>query len=107
MSPRPSVSRSIKTWSAKCGCRTQVAQIPRVMAAVAWPTPNMGFPDNDIIIFVAFVEDNSFVSSIPYFENRVRYFCAKPKEVDPINLNFCMTNKCFNSTQIYKCRWNM
>ena len=29
-------------------------------------------------------------------------FCAKPKEVDPIKLNFDMTNKCFDSTQIYK-----
>ena len=25
--------------------------------------------------------------------------CAKQKEVDPINLNFCMTNKSFDSTQ--------
>ena len=28
-------------------------------------------------------------------------FCAKPKEVDPIKLNFSMTNKCFDTTQIY------
>ena len=52
-------------------------------------------------VFMAFVEDNATLSSIPYFENHVSYFCAKPKEVDPINLNFCMTNNCFDITQIY------
>ena len=38
------------------------------------------------IVFVAFVEDNATMSSISYFENRVSYFSAKPKEVDPIKL---------------------
>ena len=28
-------------------------------------------------------------------------FCAKPKEIDPIRLNFYRTNKYFDSTQIY------
>ena len=37
-------------------------------------------------IFVAVVEDNATMSSIRYFENHVSYFCAKPKEVDPIKL---------------------
>ena len=36
-----------------------------------------------------------------YFEKHVSYFCAKPKKVDPIKLNFFMTNVCFDSTQIY------
>ena len=49
---------------------------------------------------MAFVEDNATMNSIPYFENSCKIFCAKPKEVDSINLNFCMTNKRFDSTQI-------
>ena len=49
-------------------------------------------------ISVAFVKDNA-TSSIWYFENHV--FCAKRKEVDPIKLNFSVTNKCFDRTQIY------
>ena len=32
-------------------------------------------------------------------EKKGKVFCAKPKEVDPINLNFCMKNKFFDSTQ--------
>ena len=28
-------------------------------------------------------------------------FCEKPKEVVHIEVNLCMTNKCFDSTQIY------
>ena len=28
-------------------------------------------------------------------------FCAKPKKVNPIKPDFSMTNKCFDSTQIY------
>ena len=28
-------------------------------------------------------------------------FCAKPKEVILIKINFSMTNKCFDSTQMY------
>ena len=53
------------------------------------------------IIFVVFVEDNVTMSSIPYFENRVSCFCAKPKEVDRIDFTFCMTNKCLDGTHIY------
>ena len=30
-----------------------------------------------------------------------------PKEVDPINLKFCMTNTCFDSTQIYNQQCNI
>ena len=45
-------------------------------------------------VFVAFVKDSATMSSIPYFENHVKVFCAKPKDEDPINLNFSMTNKC-------------
>ena len=37
------------------------------------------------IIFVAFV----------------KVFCAKPKKVNPVTLNFLTTNKCFNSTLLY------
>ena len=48
--------------------------------------------------FCGIVRDNATMSSIPYFEKS----CTKPKEVDHINLIFCMTNKCFDSTQIYK-----
>ena len=48
-------------------------------------------------IFVAFVEDNATMRSIRYTENHVRFFV----EVGPINLNICMTNNCFHSTQIY------
>ena len=29
-----------------------------------------------------------------------KVFCAKPTEVNPISLDFCMTNKCFDSTHI-------
>ena len=36
-------------------------------------------------VFVAIVEDNATMSSIPYFENRVSYF-VQLKEVDPIKL---------------------
>ena len=32
---------------------------------------------------------------------KVLVFCAKPKKADPINFNFCMTNKCFDGTRIY------
>ena len=53
-------------------------------------------PHQSTFIFVAFVEDNVTMSSVSYFENRVSYFCAKPKKVDPINVNFCIT-KCFNA----------
>ena len=45
---------------------------------------------------MAFVEDNASISSIPYFENHVRRFVQ-----DPINLNFCLANKCFDNTQTY------
>ena len=41
---------------------------------------------NPFSVFVAFVKDNATMSSIQYFENCVLYFCAKPKEVDPIKL---------------------
>ena len=37
-------------------------------------------------IFVAFIEDNTTMSSIRYFEKSCIVFCAKPKEVDPIKL---------------------
>ena len=37
-------------------------------------------------VFVAFVEDNSTMTSIRYFENYGSYFCAKPKEANPIKL---------------------
>ena len=47
---------------------------------------------------MVFVEDNATMSLIPYF---VRYFVQNRKEVDTINLNFCMTNNCFDNTQIY------
>ena len=55
-----------------------------------------------IINFVAFVEDNATMSLIRYFEKSCIVFCAKPKEVDPIKLNFCITkiSKCFSSTEI-------
>ena len=55
------------------------------------------------LVFVAFVKDNATKSSIPFifFFKSCKIFCAKPKEVDPSNLNFCLTNKCFDSTQIY------
>ena len=39
--------------------------------------------------------------SIGYFEITGKVFCAKPKEVDSIKLNFCMTNERIDSTQIY------
>ena len=44
---------------------------------------------------MAFVEDSATTSSISYFENHVGlgYFCAKPKEVDPIELTFYVANK--------------
>ena len=32
-------------------------------------------------------------------ENHVTYFVQKPREVNPIKLNFSMTNKCFDNTQ--------
>ena len=51
-------------------------------------------------IFVAFVEDKATMNSVGYFESHVSYLC-KTDEVDPIKLNFCMTNKCFDSIQIY------
>ena len=52
-------------------------------------------------IFVAFVKDHVCPISIfvAFVENPVRYFVKKLKEADP-NLNFCMTSKCFDSTQI-------
>ena len=37
--------------------------------------------------FVAFVEDNTTMGSIRYFENHAIVFRAKPKEVYPIKLN--------------------
>ena len=45
--------------------------------------------------------------TIPYecntvFGKSLIVFCAKPKEVNPIKLRFSMTNKCYDSTQIYK-----
>ena len=55
------------------------------------------FPQCFQCFCVAFVADNATMSSIPYFENHVRC-CAKPKEVEPMNLNFYMTNKRFDST---------
>ena len=58
---------------------------------------NINPPPHFFTIFVAFVDDNATVSSIPYYENHVRYVVQKPKEADPINLNFCMTNKCFEA----------
>ena len=52
-------------------------------------------------IVVAFVEDN--VTRVQYrilkILSYIKGFCAKPKEVDPINFNFCMTDMCFDSTQ--------
>ena len=50
---------------------------------------------------VAFVEENG----CHYEFNSVFYkscnvFCAKSKEVKPDKLNFSMTNKCFDSTEI-------
>ena len=53
-------------------------------------------------IFVKFVEDNATMSSYTVFWKLCKEFCArakKPKKVDHINLNFCMTDKCFDSTQ--------
>ena len=51
---------------------------------------------------VSFVEDNTILNSIRYFENHVHnILCVKPEEVDPIELNFSMTNKYFDTTQIY------
>ena len=34
------------------------------------------------------------------FRKSCNVFCAKPKEVERIELNFSMTNKCFDTTQI-------
>ena len=36
----------------------------------------------------------------------INVFCAKPKKINPIKLNFCMTNKCFESTQISDYQWS-
>ena len=33
------------------------------------------------------------------FRKSCNIFCAKPKEVDPIKVNFSMTNTCFDTTQ--------
>ena len=43
------------------------------------------------------------MSLILYFVNRVSciVFCAQPMEVGPTKLNFNVTKKCFDSTQIY------
>ena len=53
-------------------------------------------------LFVAFLEDNATMTLIRYFEKKKKksciVFCAKPKEVDPIKLNFSMTIKCFDKT---------
>ena len=54
-----------------------------------------------ISVFVAFCGDNATTSSKRYFENHYIVLCAKPKEVNPVKLNFCMTNKCLDITQIY------
>ena len=46
------------------------------------------------------------------FRKSCKVFCAKPKEVDPIKLNFSMTNKCLSTIQIcnekqsIKMNWN-
>ena len=59
------------------------------------------------ILCVAFVKENASMSSIValvednmplwvhycIFENHVTYFVQKSKEVDPVNLYFCRTNK--------------
>ena len=37
-----------------------------------------------VTIFVAFVESNTTMSSLGYFENHVSFFFAKPKEVEPV-----------------------
>ena len=48
--------------------------------------------------FVAFVEDKYGQYDVL---KMCVVFCAKPKEVDPNIFNFCMTNKCFDITQVY------
>ena len=59
------------------------------------------FSSKNNTVIVTFVEDNATMISILYFEKSCKAFCEKPKEVDPINLNFCTTNRCIDSTQIY------
>ena len=41
--------------------------------------------------FVAFVEDNATMNQYRFWKITANIFCAKPKEVDPINSNFCIT----------------
>ena len=41
------------------------------------------------------------------FLKSCKVFCAKPKEAGPINLNFCLTNKRFDITQIYNPQRNI
>ena len=47
-------------------------------------------------LFVAFVEDSGILSSIFFL-----IFSETLEEVDPINMNFCLKDKCFDSTHIY------
>ena len=39
----------------------------------------------DLLVFVAFVEDNATMSSVPYFENRVSYFVQNRRKQTPLN----------------------
>ena len=51
------------------------------------------------MIFVAFLEDNATMSSMPYFENRVSNFVQNRSR--PHLTHFSTTNKCFDSNKIY------
>ena len=53
-----------------------------------------------VLIFLAFVEENATEFNTVFRKSCIS-FCAKPKEVNPIKLNFTMTNKYFDSTQTY------